>query len=578
MFTETVGATGSVRNCLIFGRISKHVMTDTSLSCEAKALYGTFIIYGWKNNIAYPAIETLVRQLNIGKEKFRTILWELINQGYIKKGKMKSINFPNFQRNTYQIVACPPKYESEPKNERDIEAYEKIKADGIQSYAYGIVPQFVMADSKLSIEAKAIYLYLCAFAGNTNTAYPTEKAMRNALKMSENTYRKYLNELIKAGCVQVIHHRDFGKFSENEYELIGHPNASVGSNYNTNMAWKNKNETSKKSPSTKNPTIVHSFDNGTEPEKTSMPVPSKTPQNIDIIETANMNEVEINVNKSETPLVKQSILPPFQKPPYLKIPTIEEPSTEKPTTKTNNEKTNNFKTNTSTAPNRSANPISKKTNKKNTPKSVNQSAFTLNQQHANKKTSGLIDSPNYDKNFILQDLFERNAINPDFLTDQDTAKIIVNMLTSGMKPYTSEYWHRTIITALSQMLYSGGNPNDRRYNPFKVADLINAHIKTSSYDKSVSFDGWFQEFEKAFNKSVQRQSVSQNITYPIPYAKRSIWDFLVHYVSQNEKTGSPEKQSSFDIDAWFKKASDKAMNYGRAISNTDDSDEYIDFA
>lgn len=556
---------GSANNRQGFGRISKFVMCDITLSYEAKVLYSLLINYAGKGNSAYPTLKTLVQNLGTGKSKLHTAMWELINQGYIKKGKMKS--YGNFERNIYEIVACPPKYESKPEDSKDAYAYEKIRNGGIQSYCYGIVPQFAMTDSKLNIKAKSIYAYLCAYAGNTNTAYPTEKAICYHLKMSENTYRKYFRELVTTGYVMVIRHRDGGKFSQSEYVLIGHPNAKVKSNYNANMAL--RNEASQNSvplnlyaPPPKNDTIVQMFD----PDKKTIKS-SATP--------APKDRNTAGIKHAATTLTSPPVKPPSTKSP---------PPKDKDTN-TNSKKTNKVNTNIPTAPISIPEFINQ--NKKNKNKfstSVNQSELALNPKSAkNKKATGLIDHQK-NKNFIRQDLFDRNAINPEFLKDKSTARIVVDILSAGTKAYTSDYWHKMILSCLSQMLYNSGNSENQKYNPVKVANMINTHIKTFSYDNTVFFDSWLEDFEKSFDKSVRRREVSENIIQPYPYVKRSIWDFLVHYISQKEKLGVPGKVSSFNIDDFFKKAHNKSMNYcntsinDNVIDNFEEIDSFIDFA
>jgi len=72
------------------------------------------------------------------------------------------------------------------------EKYDKIQMDGVFSKGYGIIYKFVMTDHELSIEAKAIYSYFCACAGNGTTAFPSRSKVLNDLQISKNTY--YLNE------------------------------------------------------------------------------------------------------------------------------------------------------------------------------------------------------------------------------------------------------------------------------------------------------------------------------------------------------------------------------------------------
>ena len=51
---------------------------------------------------------------------------------------------------------------------------------------YGTVSKITMQDRKLSIEAKAIYAYLCSFSGGKDEAWPSISKMCYDLDVSEN--------------------------------------------------------------------------------------------------------------------------------------------------------------------------------------------------------------------------------------------------------------------------------------------------------------------------------------------------------------------------------------------------------
>lgn len=67
---------------------------------------------------------------------------------------------------------------------------------------YGIVFQTVMRNRNLSPEAKAIYAYLCSFAGNKETCHPSVNIMSQELGMSKGRLSKYMKELITCGIVE----------------------------------------------------------------------------------------------------------------------------------------------------------------------------------------------------------------------------------------------------------------------------------------------------------------------------------------------------------------------------------------
>jgi len=99
----------------------------------------------------------------------------------------------------------------------------RVYQDGIFKKGYGSVAKLVMTDKKLDIEAKAIYAYLCSFAGAGMTAFPGAKKIINDLNISENRFYKYRKQLIKNGYIKIIKNRKNGKRDNNLYKIINNP-------------------------------------------------------------------------------------------------------------------------------------------------------------------------------------------------------------------------------------------------------------------------------------------------------------------------------------------------------------------
>jgi hypothetical protein len=93
---------------------------------------------------------------------------------------------------------------------------------------YGLIAQKVMRDSNISPTAKAIYAYLCSFAGvgkdGERTAFPGVTLMMKDLGIkSDDTFYKYKKELVDAGYVTIKKERDKGKFERNLYLINAVP-------------------------------------------------------------------------------------------------------------------------------------------------------------------------------------------------------------------------------------------------------------------------------------------------------------------------------------------------------------------
>lgn len=106
-----------------------------------------------------------------------------------------------------------------------------LSQGNIMAQGYGIVPKVTMRDTKLSIESKAIYAYLCSFAGAGNTAFPSRELICHELNISINRFNKYKNELVAKGYITIKRERLENGFSKNIYTLVnnvGIQNVDIG--------------------------------------------------------------------------------------------------------------------------------------------------------------------------------------------------------------------------------------------------------------------------------------------------------------------------------------------------------------
>lgn len=99
---------------------------------------------------------------------------------------------------------------------------DKIKLKGVMSKGYGTVPKLVMQDKDIDPEAKAIYAYICSFAGAGTSAFPGISIMCKELPMSEKRFHKFKNQLIDKGYLHIERERksDGSGWGNNIYHLI----------------------------------------------------------------------------------------------------------------------------------------------------------------------------------------------------------------------------------------------------------------------------------------------------------------------------------------------------------------------
>ena len=104
------------------------------------------------------------------------------------------------------------------------EMADELRTEGINFLGYGIVPKFVMLDTELSIEAKAVYAYFCACSGSGATAFPSRERLLDDLMLSKDTYYRHYRQLTDAGYITVTQEKGpDARFSKNIYTLVSMP-------------------------------------------------------------------------------------------------------------------------------------------------------------------------------------------------------------------------------------------------------------------------------------------------------------------------------------------------------------------
>lgn len=96
---------------------------------------------------------------------------------------------------------------------------DKVKMEGILERGYGIIAKKVMRDRNLNVVSKAIYAYICSYAGKGKDAFPSQKLLCEDLAISKNTLGKYIKELKDGSYITVVQHKEKGKFTRNLYTI-----------------------------------------------------------------------------------------------------------------------------------------------------------------------------------------------------------------------------------------------------------------------------------------------------------------------------------------------------------------------
>ncbi|CAI3557077.1 helix-turn-helix domain-containing protein [Clostridium neonatale] len=143
---------------------------------------------------------------------------------------------------------------------------DELFCSGIYKEGYGVIPKLVMRNSKLSLSAKAVYAYICSFAGSGGNAFPSLELICSELNISEKKMYKCRKELIDNNLITVEKKRIGSKYSNNIYTLITNPASQPSQNGHVQNQ-PSQNEHVQNEPCPKVGTISNSIINKKEKEK-----------------------------------------------------------------------------------------------------------------------------------------------------------------------------------------------------------------------------------------------------------------------------------------------------------------------
>lgn len=98
-----------------------------------------------------------------------------------------------------------------------------LNTNGVLSKGFGFSPKQVMKDTRLSIEAKAIYSYISSYAGAGMVAFPSVELICHDLNISKNRYLSHRKQLVDCGYISITRERKEKGFSNNIYTLVMNP-------------------------------------------------------------------------------------------------------------------------------------------------------------------------------------------------------------------------------------------------------------------------------------------------------------------------------------------------------------------
>ena len=95
-----------------------------------------------------------------------------------------------------------------------------VKLEGIYKQGYGYLSKAIMKYAGISIKAKAVYAYICAYSGKEGIAFPSRSLICYDLQISQDSLSKYMKELVDNHIIIKQHQRQAGnKFANNVYTI-----------------------------------------------------------------------------------------------------------------------------------------------------------------------------------------------------------------------------------------------------------------------------------------------------------------------------------------------------------------------
>lgn len=98
-------------------------------------------------------------------------------------------------------------------------------SDSIKSSVsgYGLVFKRVMKDTNISIEAKALYSYLSAYAGADESSFPSVSLIKYELNIGKQRYQRARKELEDTGYLVVTRKQNGNIYGSNLYTVMHEP-------------------------------------------------------------------------------------------------------------------------------------------------------------------------------------------------------------------------------------------------------------------------------------------------------------------------------------------------------------------
>lgn len=151
----------------------------------------------------------------------------LEKRGYITRTQSR-ITGGIYGTTMVEMVMLPAHLKDQIEEASVKKAVSSMYAGTIYALGFGLMPKLVARDIRLHYKARGIYGYLAVYSDAAGDAYPSREKILRDLKITKDTFAKYMRELIDYGYVSAKQLRDeSGKMSRTVYTLNAFPEEIV---------------------------------------------------------------------------------------------------------------------------------------------------------------------------------------------------------------------------------------------------------------------------------------------------------------------------------------------------------------
>lgn len=205
-----------------FGHVAKRIMSDNSVSISAKGIYGYLSSMAGSGESSFMRRSRLLAELNIGERAYDTNMRQLEERGYIARAQSRTLT-GYYGTTIIEFVMIPSHLKQEILEAQNSETKPTMYSGTVYALGYGSVPRLVMQDLDLSVKAKGLYAYFCAYAGPDSESFPSRLQILTELNIGKNSYNDYRRELEEKKYITTYRKHCDGKLAGNYFKLNQFP-------------------------------------------------------------------------------------------------------------------------------------------------------------------------------------------------------------------------------------------------------------------------------------------------------------------------------------------------------------------